>query len=944
MSHVHLVAVPQMTSRLRSLEISVNSVKFHFFFFFCSHGRRLKRLLEQEKSYQTRRDKDQCRRLEKVREELVKLKSFALMLVDERQRLVEQMDRQNQKIQDLSLKLRQAEHCLAAAKVDGQKMFKLETELEHKTTKFSQEHEEMTVKMAQQEVQGRQLRLQLVALSQKVEELEAKNKVLQKSEEDLQELRQKISRGECGSSSLVAELENLRKKVLEMEGKDEELTKTESQCQGLRRHLQEEEHRSQELTLEVDKLQKRMVELEKLEEMFSRTKKECSQVHTSLEKERHVVKDLAGELEAVKTRLKELESSESKMAKTQAVLKDDLLKMKSFTVVLVDERRTVAERLKREERKSEEMTKMIKTEQAKVTEVTEKLIEESKKLLKVQSEMELQVSALTQEKEELQRRLAREEDKRQELHLQLSRMGRGSEEELQRNKEVHGSPQEERKVEELTLEVERLKSRLKQLEVVEGDLMETEDRYDLLEKRFLTEQDKANALAELLEEVKSQVARNKGETFGPEAELRQRCQREEAKTRELQTDVQALKEKIHELMTKEDQLSQLQVDHAVLQQRLMQEDQVKNHMSQEVQSLTRELEATKCYSRARRPSSSGRRMVDVPVASRAVQTDAVPENRTEEEETTAGFIHKSVLEENDLMSNLRQRGPRIPKVLERFPPAAADLAARNSWVPWMRTKEALVPDRTSSTSSRTWSSSPQKPGRPLHIRVTPGPENTRATLEISGPGAEDFFSSTTIVPTLGLQKPRITIVPKTTAAAATAASKTQTCDAAGRPRRAKSPVTITTVSRTRSPESCGGPGSAGVRSPVSIITVSAAPVADACASPDPHDRTGPEKTPGPPASQRFCSNSSNIITTEDNRIHIHLGPRFKGSSDGRRGSVVTIKPGTLPRSPPQTSAGQSTKTSSLTITAVSSAASWSTQSGVRCWSDVFTVEGKVPEL
>lgn len=51
--------------------------------------------------------------MEKVQTELVKLKSFTLMLVDERQLHVKQIDQQNQKIQDLTQKVQEKEQRLA---------------------------------------------------------------------------------------------------------------------------------------------------------------------------------------------------------------------------------------------------------------------------------------------------------------------------------------------------------------------------------------------------------------------------------------------------------------------------------------------------------------------------------------------------------------------------------------------------------------------------------------------------------------------------------------------------------------------------------------------------------------------------------------------------------------------------------------------------------------
>ncbi|XP_012994123.2 filamin-A-interacting protein 1 isoform X2 [Esox lucius] len=947
---------------------------------------RLKKLLEQEKAYQARKDKDHSRRLEKVREELVKLKSFALMLVDERQLHIEQIDQQSQKVQELSNKLQEREQRLAAvsgtAKEDRQRVLRLEAELECKAVKFTREHEEMTAKLANQDSHSRELRLKLAGLTNKIKELEESNKALQRSEDDLVELRDKISKGECGNSSVMAELETLRKKVLEMEGKDEEITKTENQARELRKRLKDEETAGRELRLEVEKLQKRMVELEKLEGAFNTSKSECATLHINLEREKGLAKGLAGELDTVKKRVKELENSESRLEKAELGLKDDLMKLKSFTVILVDERKNMTERIKQEELKSNDLNQMFKTEQGKVMEVTEKLIEESKKLLKLKSEMEVKVTSLTKEKDELKMKLASEEEKCRSLSFKVGVMTKRMDqlEEAEReslkcraNKDKR-SLDEDHKVKELTQEIERLRNRLKQLEVLEGDLMKTEDEYDLLEKKFRSEQEKANALSQLLEDMKSQIARNKaiekGEAVSQEVELRMRCKIEEAKTRDLQADVQALKEKIHELMNKEDLLSQLQVDFSVLQQRFLEEEDNKKRMSQEVINLTKELEVTKRYSRALRPSMNGRRIVDVPVTSTAVQTDVFV-NEPAEEETPAVFIRKSVLEENHIMSNLRQGSLKKPAtVLERYPPAATELGTRKSWIPWMKKKDAVTitqtsPQKTSAPQVNGDSSScppeltmSQKPGRPLHIRVTPDHENSTATLEITSPRSEDFFSSSTIIPTLGLQRPRITIVPKPT----TLSSKSKPGEGVTvGPERCKSPVTITTISRAKSPDrSTGSTHSDPYRplSPVSIITVSTSPLVEdiASASPGSHEvsttgravfKVTPEKQTVASPVKKYSANASVITTTEDNKIHIHLGPQFKRPTDGSSGSpTVTVRPlsvsaesreaptGTVLRSPrhPNSTAFVPGKTvaskltSSITIVPVTSASSRTTQS------------------
>ncbi|XP_067900760.1 filamin-A-interacting protein 1-like isoform X2 [Heterodontus francisci] len=941
---------------------------------------RLKKLLEQEKSYQARKEKENNKRLGKVREELGKLKSFALMLVDERQLHLEQLGQQAQKLQELVQKVQEEEEKFRSinerAREEGQKVIRLEAELEHKSAKSLQEHDEMTAKLATQESQNRQLRQKLSGLTRRLEELEEANKGLQKAEEELQDLRVKISHGECGNSSLMAEVENLRKRLLEMEGKDEEISKAEDQGKELKKKLQQEELHSRDLKLEVEKLQKRMVDLEKLEGAFNKSKSECSQLHVSLNKEKNLTKDLINALDAVKARVKELESSEARLGKSEFILKDDLTKLKSFTVMLVDERRGVAEKLNQEEHKVNDLNNKLKQEQNKTTEVTEKLIEESKKLLKLKSEMEEKVSTLLSERDELKMKLKNEEQKSNELNFRIGllkkRLDRveGIESESLQNKakkEPDRLSDETRlnnnKIKELTLEIERLKSRLKQLEVVEGDLMKTEDEYDQLEQKFKTEQDKANLLTQQLEEIKNQMTKSKamerGESLSQEAEARNRLRLEEARTRDLVAEVQALKEKIHELMNKEDQLSQLQADYSVLWKKFQQEENRNKDMGQEVVSLAKELELSKRYSRALRPSMNGRRMIDVPVTSTAVQTDC-PFNEMGEEDNPAVFIRKSVQEENHLMSNLRQGGFKKPierpSVLERYPPAANELNMRRSWIPWIKKKEngqLNGPEKIAQTNGSPGRPGEvilsQKQGQPLHIRVTPDHGNSTATLEITSPSAEDFFSSTTVIPTLGHQKPRITILPTPMVAS----PKGKASENSFSPDRAASPVTITTFSRAKSPPERGKAASPDrSASPIQIMTVSTSAAPECSVPPESHELTmgravfkvTPEKQTVPSPTRKYSPNA-NIITTEDNKIHIHLGSQFKrpgNSYTEDTGSLITVRPlsvtgeskeittGTVLRSPrnctPSKASPVNKMTSSITITPASTSSTRTTQS------------------
>lgn len=914
---------------------------------------------------------------------MVKLKSFALMLVNERQQHLEQMDQQSQRVQELSLQLQQRDQALSEARErseeDGQRVLNLEAELKEKSARLTQQHEEMSAKLVTQEIQNRQLNGKLLGISHKVEELEETNRVLKKSEEELQELKEKISKGECGNSNLTAELENLRKHIREMEGKDEEIIKTENQCKELRKRLQEEDTKSKDLRLEVEKLQKRMVELEKLEGSFSTSTAECAQLHAALEREKGLTKELSDEVVALRIRMKELETSELKLEKSELSLKDDLSKLKSLTVALMEEQKTLVERMRSEEKKNEDLSELIKVEQGKVMEVTEKLIEESKKFLKLKSEMETKVETLTTEKAEMGSKLAFEMDKTKDLNSTICQMkkrldGFEQAEKLSGKSIIKAElarmsdhlKRDDNKVKELTFEIERLKSRLKQLEVVEGDLIKTEDEYGILERRFMTEQDKANILSQQVEEMRSQIARNKAIEKGEEEEsqeedLRQQCKREEVKSRQLQADVVALKEKIHELMHKEDQLSQLQVDYSILQQRFLEEEEKAKNMGTEVFHLTKELEITKRHSRALRPSLNGRRMVDVAVTSTAVQTEALSTSPTEEE-TPAIFIRKSVQEENHIMSNLRQKCLKKPmeKIgIERSPSSSSDIGMKKSWIPWMRKKDTSQdsnlekPLHMNGSHIPTGATTSQMQGQPVHIRVTPDHQNNVATLEISSPtAAENFFSSSApLSPNPSHPKSRITIIP--TYSATTQKRKSTTGPPA--PERAKSPVTITTISRAKSPENSRTPSSASGRplSPVSIVTVSTAIVPEASASPEPQEMTmgravfkvTPEKQMVPMPIRKGPTNNGVITTTDDNKIHIHLGNSITPKMVVRPVTAVTeakemtLSTGTVLRSPRQitTTATRSTQSkvmSSITISPVASTNSKYTQSTVSfCFSD-----------
>lgn len=99
-------------------------------------------MIDQETKSQEKKEQEKEKRVTALKQELTKLKSFALMVVDEQQRLTAQLALQRQKIQDLTTSAKETHAKLALAETrvreEEQKATRLEKELQTQTTKFDQ--------------------------------------------------------------------------------------------------------------------------------------------------------------------------------------------------------------------------------------------------------------------------------------------------------------------------------------------------------------------------------------------------------------------------------------------------------------------------------------------------------------------------------------------------------------------------------------------------------------------------------------------------------------------------------------------------------------------------------------------------------------------------------------------------------------------------------------
>ncbi|XP_075191259.1 filamin A-interacting protein 1-like isoform X1 [Anomaloglossus baeobatrachus] len=869
---------------------------------------RLKTLIEQETTYQAKKEKENHKKITKLRDELTKLKSFALIVVDEQQRLTELLNEQSAKIQELTLTAQKTQDKLNIVEIkaeeEEQKANRLETELQTQESRFFQEHESMMAKLTSEETQNRQLRLKLAALSRQIDELEETNKTLRKAEDELHDLREKMNKGECGNSSLMAEVEELRKRLLEMEGKDEELIKMEEQCKDLNKKLEKEASQSKTLKVEVDKLSKRINELEKLEDAFNKSKQECQSIKCTMEKERAATKQLCNELESLKVRIRELEVIEVKLEKTENILKEDLTKLKTLTVMLVEERKSLTEKIRQTEEKLKSTTTQLQQEQNKVTTITEKLIEESKKSLKSKAELQEKMHTITKDNEDLKSKLRAEEEKGNDLMSKVTVLKKklqsleSIEKEFLKNKMKPESKQSEafyqenNKIRELTQEVERLKNTLKQMKAMEDDLMKTEDEFESLEKRYYNEQQKAKMFSEELEVVKMELTNYKlAEKSGSYQEkvLIAKLKDEEAKSGHLSREVTALKEKIHDYMKTEDNICRLKGDHSVLQRKLNQQENRNKEMSKEMENLSKELERYRRFSKSLRPSLNGRRISDFQVFSKEVQTDStyneppdykslVPleravingqlyqesdneDDETNDEDSTTAYKCNST-NRNSINNNRKQISP--------WTKPSSQQQSQNGKVHLKQNGNYIHPGDMVLTHT---------PGQPLHIKVTPDHGQNTATLEITSPTTENAhsFTSTAVIPSSGTPKQRITIIQN----GSLTPVKSRVMDGYVTPEQVVPPLTMASFVRPRTPDSCGSITPERTMSPIQVLALtSSSSSPDRVLSPEPMEiggthavfRVSPDKQTGWQFQRSNSSSStSSVITTEDNKIHIHLG-------------------------------------------------------------------------
>uniref|UniRef100_A0A3Q3W949 Leucine zipper protein 1 n=1 Tax=Mola mola TaxID=94237 RepID=A0A3Q3W949_MOLML len=342
----------------------------------------------------------------------------------------------------------------------------------------------------------RHLRHKLHSFSRRLDELEEATSKLQKSEDELLDLQDKIIQVEGSNSSLLGEVEVLRKNLLKIQGKDEEVRKAEDLCRTVREKLEEEENLTKELRAEIERLQRRMAELEKLEEAFGKSKSDCSQLCLSLNEEKNMTKKLSSELEALKARLKEMEGSETKLERAEQALAMELEKLKGFTQTFMTERKRLLEKQREDEKIILKLTEKMEHQKHRVG-----MSAGPGHADFIRSRIEDELSSTGF----LTSKLSGRKKSLDYLKMTDDNIGLLNKSENEKNSGREGSQEEDNKVKELTQEVERLKNRLKQLEIVEEDLKCSETKNGELHDKFQMERNRTRQLSDQVEQLRAQL-------------------------------------------------------------------------------------------------------------------------------------------------------------------------------------------------------------------------------------------------------------------------------------------------------------------------------------------------------------------------------------------------------------------------------------------------------
>lgn len=674
---------------------------------------------------------------------------------------------------------------------------------------------------------------------------------------------------------LPFEVELLKRRNAETEGKDEELLRMWDQCRDLDHRLAQETSRCRSLRAVVDKLNGRISEMDRIEEDLGMSKLNCSVLKSSLEQEREANKSLSSELVTLNARLRELEANQGKCEKSEAMIRQDLAKFKSLTVALVEERNSMAERLRQAEEKLNRRESK-RQEQSSLAFMTEKPRDERLPAESSKAGLEERIKGITKEKSHLQEMLQTEERRSRELQIEITIMKKRLQV-LENMKEKENAISnnsnfcqvDDNKVQELTKELEWLRKTLHDKELLEGQLTKVEEDFRSLEKRFREEQKRCQALTAELEVANMELSRYdqaEKQEVSQEHLLLLHLQKEQVKSRLLSKEVNALKEKLQKLAGTEESICRVQTDHYSLQRKLAQQEVKNKELAREMKELIGELE--RCRQLKNLVPAANRQHYPASQTTKEVQTEerSLPlkgndpglKDDDDCKDEAVEMIHRR----SSLVNNLNCLNSANNNLCQY-----SQHSANGRDVQQTLNGDVMMVTHT--------------PGQPLHIKLTPHHTLNTATLEISSPNGDAgaSYTSTAVIPTnSSAPKQRITIIQNSALPPVNAKSNPLSPD------QTISPLNEASFSQVSSPHSSRSVTPDHNNPPIQILTVRTCSPEPTEAANAPTLHKGVERHNS--WQNQKSKSDSGIITTEDNKIHIHLGSPYMQSLNSMTHSIT----------------------------------------------------------
>uniref|UniRef100_H2YF32 Cortactin-binding protein-2 N-terminal domain-containing protein n=1 Tax=Ciona savignyi TaxID=51511 RepID=H2YF32_CIOSA len=291
---------------------------------------RLKQILEREKVTHDRKERELVRKLRENKDELSRLKSLSLELVEDRQRQLQNFNEQRQLVatqqktcEELQAKLEELESTNSSEKEHS---LQLENELEEQTNKFYRENEELTSKLSAQEEKNAQLEDKITSMNKQIRKLKNVDKNFRKTDDQLFKIREKLEQEERHEDLLV-EVELLRKTVEEMREAEEVYAQVSSDCRDVKSALEAELDATRLMRSEIEKLRKNAKNQKEMERCIEESNFRFDEIKSQFDAE-------AKKAEKMRKKLEEYEEQIARLNEFETALKSGEIKLKQCHQVI----------------------------------------------------------------------------------------------------------------------------------------------------------------------------------------------------------------------------------------------------------------------------------------------------------------------------------------------------------------------------------------------------------------------------------------------------------------------------------------------------------------------------------------------------------------------------------------------------------------------------------